>query len=287
MKHNGISFALLILGAAVTTASAQNQVVYNSIPKTLAGNVGSEGPEAYAFAELGDGLNLAATSGTLNQVTVVMSSWGCQTGNWYSGNCVTAPGTTFAQTITVNVYAVSTAGVPAPSTLLATATDTFNIPYRPSSTPGLCGGDTSRYYSSKDKTCYHGVATEIHFELANQHADIPANSKVILTVAYNTSHYGPSPVGESPACYSTSAGCPYDSLNIGTDGDGPAGLLGGVGSVLDTNSIFVNYTSSANACSGNTVTGALAIDYGCWTGNHPLIEVRANVKNPKAKGLDK
>ena len=57
--------------------------------------------------------------------------------------------------------------------------------------------------------------------------------------------------------------------------------------MLDTNSIFVNYTPSATACPGNTVTGALAIDYGCWTGYHPLIELRANVKKPKAKGLDK
>ena len=38
---------------------------------------------------------------------------------------------------------------------------------------------------------------------------LPAN--VIWTVEYNTSHYGPAPIGQNTACY----GCRYDSLNIG------------------------------------------------------------------------
>ena len=39
-------------------------------------------------------------------------------------------------------------------------------------------------------------------------------NSVVFGVVYNTSHYGPSPIGESTACFTSSAGCPYDSLNI-------------------------------------------------------------------------
>jgi uncharacterized membrane protein len=93
MKHT----LLLVLLLTATLALSQTQTVYNSIPKPLPANVASEGPEAYAFSELGDGLALTANTGTLGQVTVIMSSWACQSGNWYSGNCVTTPGATFSQ----------------------------------------------------------------------------------------------------------------------------------------------------------------------------------------------
>src|SRR5579872_3790465 len=100
-----VAYSVIFMGLLSVSAFGQTTVVYNSIPKPLPGNVASEGPEAYAFAELGDGLGLAgAAGGTLSQVTVVLSSWGCQTGNWYSGTCTTAPGATFSQPITVKVY---------------------------------------------------------------------------------------------------------------------------------------------------------------------------------------
>src|SRR3954463_5291150 len=98
--------AFVLLAAAVSPAAAQTQIIYNSIPKTVPGNVASEGPEAYAFAELGDGLGLNPGGGTFGQVSLVMSSWACQSGNWYSSNCVTAPGSPFAQPITISLYSV-------------------------------------------------------------------------------------------------------------------------------------------------------------------------------------
>jgi hypothetical protein len=273
--------AACLIAAFSVSASAQMQVVYNSLPKDLPGNVASEGPEAYAFAELGDGLGLTATTGTLGKVTIAMSSWACQTGNWFLGNCVSADGATFSQPITVNVYAVSGTSS---STLLATTTQSFNIPFRPTSTPALCNSDASRWYSKQEKTCYHGIATQISVNFAEFHAAIPADGKIIVTAAYNTTHYGPAPIGQT-ACNTTSAGCPYDSLNIGTEGNGPTGLDTGVGSLIDTNGIFVNYTLPANACPGNTTTGILGLDTPCWTGFHPLIQVSVNT-NPihNAKG---
>jgi hypothetical protein len=47
--------ALVGFALAPHAFAAGPQTVYNSIPKSLPGNVGSEGPEAYAFSELGDG----------------------------------------------------------------------------------------------------------------------------------------------------------------------------------------------------------------------------------------
>jgi len=254
-----------ILGLAIgigglATARAQTQTVYNSIPKPLPGNVASEGPEAYAFSQLGDGFSLAGeTGGTLGQVTVVMSSWACQNGSWVN-NCVTASGATFSQSVTINIYGVGVG--PVINGLLATMTQTFNIPYRPSSTPAQCGGDAQRWYDRKDKTCYHGFAVPISISFSGLHLPIPANNEVIVTVAYNTTDFGPIPIGQT-ACNQTSAGCPYDSLNISTDGSGSTGLVGGVGSVLDANGIFVNYTLPNTSCSGTappTVIGSVALD---------------------------
>jgi hypothetical protein len=259
----------LVIGMA--TAQAQTQTVYNSIPKPLPGNVASEGPEAYAFSELGDGFTLSgATGGTLGQVTVVMSSWACQSGNWTASNCVTTPGATFSLPITITVYDVHTG--PTPGAQLATTTQTFNIPYRPSSTPAQCGGDASRWVNKKDGLCYHGLAVPISVNFSGSHVATPADNNIIVTVAYNTTHYGYNPIGQSATCFGTSAGCPYDSLNISTDTS--AGIF--VGLPLDPDGIFVNYTSSANACPGNTTTGVLALDTGCWDGSHPEIQVQAN-----------
>jgi hypothetical protein len=237
-------------------------------------NVTSEGPEAYAFSELGDGFTLQAAAGaTLGQVTVIMSSWACKTGNWTASNCVTTPGATFSQSITVNIYSVSDGvGTWTPATLLATTTPTFNIPYRPSSTPAQCGGDASVWFDKKDSACYHGLAVPISVNFSGSHLAIPVNNQLIVTVVYNTTDYGPHPIGQT-ACNLTSAGCPYDSLNISTDSNN--GNYQRIGSVLDPNGIFVNYTLQGQSCSGAAAPG-LALDAPCWAGFHPEIQVQVN-----------
>jgi len=269
-----LGLSVLIGGMAM--ANAQTQIVYNSIPKPLPPNVASYGPEAYAFSELGDGFNiLGATGGTLGQVTVVLSSWGCQSGTWVS-NCVTATGATFSQSVTLNVYAESLqGGVPTPGIKLASITQTFNIPYRPSSDPAKCHGDTQTWFNKKDGNCYHGFATPISVNFSGMHIPIPASNTLIVTVAYNTTHYGPVPVGESAACYTASGGCPYDSLNISTDSNDFN--YQAIGTVLDLDGIFVNYTLPGNSCTGTAAPGlALDTSSGCWTGFHPEIQVQAN-----------
>lgn len=254
-----------------TTAGAGNpNVIYNSIPKPLPGNVVSAGLEASAFKELGDGIVFAlGAGGTFDHVSVVLSSWGCTSGHWYSFDCITQPpAATFNQRITLNIYSIAPGPPPSPVTLLVSATQSFDIPYRPSSDQTRCAGDAQRWYSDRDKTCYHGLAVPIDFDLSALHVPIP--EKVIVGVAFNSTHYGYSPIGESAPCFTSSGGCPYDSLNISTDGT--AALIG---SVLDPNGIFVNWINAGSTCSHKGATGVLALDTPCWTDLHPQIEVTA------------
>ena len=270
----------MVMGLMGTGPARAQTVVYNSIPSPLPVNVyASEGPNAYLFVELGEGLDLTATSGTLADVGVVLSSWACQRGNW-SSTCTTTRSATFRQPITLNVYSVTDAysavydaTVPTPLALLGSVTQTFEIPYRPSSTPPSCEGGP-QWYSTTDHACHNGISAEVTFDLSSHRVSIPSNGQIIVAVEFNTTSEGPHPIGNAP-CVSSSGGCPYDSLNIGTYGDGPTGLANGVGSLLDTNGVFVDYSSDANACEGNSVTGTLALDAPCWTGYHPLIRVTA------------
>src|SRR5260370_545737 len=104
-------------------AGAVNTSIYNNIPSPQPGNVPSVGFEA--------------------TVTVLMSSWGCQTGHWTSGDCLTTLGATFSVPITLNVYAVGAGN--APGSKLITSTQTFNIPFRPSASPSCTGGDAGKW----------------------------------------------------------------------------------------------------------------------------------------------
>lgn len=142
----------------------------------------------------GDEVGLPATSGrTLQGIKVVMSSWACQTGNVSDGTCTTTtPRASFTVPITVNLYAVAgTATAPVPGVALAAKTQSFNILYRPTSTPDLCSGDNQRWFDFTDGTCDHGLAQVINFSFAGK---LTLPSQVIWTVAFNTTHLGASPV---------------------------------------------------------------------------------------------
>jgi hypothetical protein len=295
MQRYQLFGAILGVMAAVlaTPAFGDDSVIFNSVPAPLPGNVASEGPEAYAFAEIGDAIVLpGGTGGTLTTVTVIMSSWACTSGNWFTaGTCVTKPaGAKFAQPITMNIYTVddTNPAQPKAGTLLGTVTQTFQIPYRPSSNTVRCASG-QQWYSSKDGQCYHGLAVPITFDFASKKISLP--SQIVVGVAFNTTSAGPHPLGPLP-CRSTAQGCPYDSLNVSTDGDVffAAGATSGgsptAASVIDPNGIFFNYISTANACNKATMTGVLADDTVpnngepatelCFTGLHPELNIRMN-----------
>ena len=83
-------------------------------------------------------MQLAPGARRLDTVTVLLSSWGCENGSWNLSNCITTPGATFDHPITLNLYN-STPGVgTGVGSLVATKTQTFSIPYRPSENDFFC-----------------------------------------------------------------------------------------------------------------------------------------------------
>lgn len=168
-------------------------VIYNStVPNGPPANVPSLGPEAYAFDQLGNAVTFAGSARNLTSVTVGLSSWACYSGGWSTGDCSTPSGATFPQAITFNIYD-STGTI-----VLASSTQTFAIPYRPSASP-KCGD--GRWYSPSQKTCFNGFYNEVTFNFSG----VSLPNDVVYGISYNTNTAGPAPTGVAG---------PADSLNI-------------------------------------------------------------------------
>jgi hypothetical protein len=255
------ALAVLALGPASAMAATGEQV-YSSIPDPLPANLASLGGEAYSFSQLGDQVQFAASGGKLSEVEVTMSDWACGEGKWTGTGeeaCTTTPGTGFELPITFNIYEVGEENAVGP--LLATRTQTFFIPYRPSSTTEH-GCDGKSWYDEASETCNHGLATNISFDFASQELTLP--EKVIYGISYDTTHHGPEPVGEGAACYSSSAGCGYDALNIALSEE----VL--TGSQVNPGTLYWDSTYAGFYCDeGAGGTGTFRLDSpgnACWSG---------------------
>src|SRR5581483_1044918 len=104
---------------------------------------------------------------------------------------------------------------------------------------GSCTG--GRWFNASDSTCYNGIAAPISFTFTG----VTLPSKVIIGVAYNTTHYGYAPVGESAPCFTSSGGCPYDSLNVGLSTSAPT-----VGTDPQPNDAYQNSPIAGEYCDG-------------------------------------
>jgi hypothetical protein len=257
------------------TAMAAGTTIYNVIPSPTAGNYPSQPYQAQQVSEFGDQVAFAPGPRNLREITVLMSSWGCQSGAWYSNNCSTSPGATFSHPITVNVYAVGPAGTV--GALLATRTQTFAIPYRPSASPSCIGLDAGKWYSAADGLCYNGFATPITFDLSSLNVTLPNNA--IVSIAFNTSNYGAAPIGPAP-CSATTAGCPYDSLNVALVNPAVTQTAGTNPAPTDA---YINSQTAAVYCdAGLGGTGVFRLDAGCWAGFKPALKVTASFAAPVA-----
>jgi hypothetical protein len=265
----GLAGSMAILGSA----NAADPSIYNNIPNPTAGNYPSQAFEAQSASEFGGQVQFAGTARSNPTITVLMSSWGCESGSWFNHDCLTTPGAKFSEPITLNIYNVGAGN--SVGSLVATSTQTFNIPYRPSADNTNCtGAQAGEWYSATDNSCYNGFATPIAFNLPG--TTLPNNA--IISVAYNTTHYGYNPIGESTACYGTSAGCGYDSLNVALT------YPPSTGSVPNPTDAYLNSTWTGAYCdSGVSGTGTFRLDSGCWTGFQPAIQVTAS--EPKVQGL--
>lgn len=242
---------------------------YNSIPKHLPGNLPSWGFEATQTSELGNEITFADAHHAmkLGDVKVTMSSWACQQGTWNGGDCLTKPGARFSWPITFNVYNPPAEGAFTPGSRIATETETFSIPYRPSASTKCTGEQAGEWYSNSSKSCFNGLAVNIKFHFHDAHVTLP--NTVVYGIAYNTSDYGAAPQ-RSRACNTTSAGCPYDSLNVGLSTD-PTDLS--AGSNPNPGALFMNSSTASEYCDrGAHGVASFRLDSpgdGCWSFGDP------------------
>jgi hypothetical protein len=259
-------------------------VVYDSIGQVDAkgkaeSNIASLGYECCSTNEFGDGVTFTQAGGRLKSVQVIMDSWACQNGGVYEDTCLTTPGAKFSWPVTLNIYELVgyPSGQPMVGALLATRTQTFNMPYRPSANDKVCTGpNLGKFLSKTDKECDHGFGFGITFHMNVPLVTLPAQA--VITVAFNTSDYGQNPAGHATSCY-YAGNCPYDSLNVSAWGDG---ALPNEGGNVDLNGAFVNYQNPNFYCTpnpyGQPPGATLALDTAspsipCWEGYHPEIKV--------------
>jgi hypothetical protein len=251
----GAILAVLVSAAllpASAVAASPTEVIYNSIPAPLPGNVPSQAFEATSTSEFGGAVQLAAPSKATTKITVAMSSWACQSGGAEDGSCVSTMGAKFEWPVTLHVYAVGVGGTV--GTQVAGLTKTFKMPYRPSASTKC---NTGGWYRMGQ--CYHGKLFKIAFVLKG--VTLPSQS--IVAVAYNTSDYGAEPTH----CTGANA-CPYDSLNVGVTG------AASTGSQPLPEDAFLSSTWGGAYCdNGVGGTGSFRLDAGCWSGYQPEIEI--------------
>ena len=257
-------FALAGGASAAPAGGLPTSVIYSSLVSSpLHGNMPSVGAEAYALNEFGNAVTFSAgKSRSLSSVVVTMSSWGCQSGHWTSGDCLTTNGATFSEPITLNVYAAD--GV----TKIAWATQTFAIPYRPSASPTCAVDYPGEWYDTTLNACFNEFATNITFDAFTYTGDVAVAlpDNVVFGITYDTSGHGYSPFGYANACNGTEAGCPYDSLNIALSQD-PTDVSVGTDTFVGT--VWQNTSYGYNYCDGGAAgTGFFRLDSpgvaSCW-----------------------
>lgn len=209
-------------------------IAYNAMPF---GVVNCSKPswafEARQTNEFGNGVVLKAGTGrTLDSLQVLFVSYACSLSGFWDARmdggepqlCESAPGATFTHSITARIYAVNGGTDPhTPGALLATATQDFSIPYRPSADPDRCtdeqAGDPNgaRWFNPVTGGCQYSISKVLTFTDWGSSITLP--DTVIWTVAFNTTHYGYDPIRQDlgeQTCWNVGPGCPYDSLNVGT-----------------------------------------------------------------------
>ena len=250
-----------LAAGASSGGGTKSSVVYNSVvPNGPPSNLPSEAFEAQSVSQFGAAVTFAGTARNLTSVTVGMSSFACVTGSWdgSSGACSTPTGATFSQPITLKIYNPSQDGGVTPGSLITSVTQTFAIPYRPSSS-SKCASDPDRpygWYSPGLKRCFNGITDNVTFNISG--VTLPNN--IVYGIVYNTSNYGPSPYGVTG---------PYDSLNVAlsNESDVTAGSTG---------SIWLNSSWNGAYQDGGATTGTFRADGASWSPYVPAVQFKAS-----------
>ena len=176
-----------ILTVAVGNAAASAEVIYNSIPSTLAANYTSQPYQAQQVSEFGDRVTFAGSARQLSSATITMSMWGryedWNVGGQYYGTGAYA-GTGYTQSFTLKIYESGTGNLP--GAVIASVTQDKFIQYRPT------------VWASAN-----GIAQNITFDLSGLGVTLPES--IVWGLAFNTQNYGASPTGTNG---------PYNQLNV-------------------------------------------------------------------------
>ena len=197
-----VTAVFVVAGSALAAGTKSSLVFDSSAPSGAPTNQVSYGPAAYGFSSIGDRINLAGTARSLSNVTVTLSSWACQQGSWYGMDCVTQPGATFPQQMTLNVYDPSDLNHP-----IATSTQTLNVPYRPSASSKCTGADAGKWWTPA-KECKNGLADDVTFNFSGQ--KLPAT--VVYAISYPMSSDASNSLNVAVTGGSPSVGESTDSL---------------------------------------------------------------------------
>jgi len=245
--------------AANLSIHQDGMTVYDSTIAPQPGNTPSFSFGGTGATELGNQVTPVVSSSPLSTVVVDMSSWACQTGNWYGG-CVTTPGSFYQVPITLNIYNSNSPTGAA----IASVTKTFNIPFRPTSTG--CPTDNTAYSAN----CYHGLLVPITFDFSSQNFVLPAN--FVYGIAYSA-------VGDASSL-NVALSTEPSNVTVGHDTTPGtvfvAGTQGDIGPGEVTNSpLGSGFAQYSTAAVGNNGFGS--------TWNIPAVQF--NVSNPPAIDL--
>ena len=255
-----LTMASIAIGAVAFPLRPGPSKVFNSLPAQLPGNVASVGFEATQTDAFGDQIRLAPGKRKLKKVTVVMSSWACETGSWTAG-CETTQGATFNEAITLTLYRANTGGPEPPRCGDREPEEEVRDPLPAFSRPCGLQREPDRWYSSKDDACYNGKAFKIVFEFSGLH--LP--DELVYGISYNTSTSGNQPHGTRP-CQSTAEGCPDDSLNVGAAAGLPAR-----GTDVYPDGVFTDQQTGGDCATDATVPDEFSLDACNWAGFNPLV----------------
>lgn len=218
----------------LTTSTA----VYDSLYSPLPSSVVSQSYEATGTAEYGNQIALAGGGGqTLSTVVVTMDDWACQSGDWTgdSGPCVTTPGSTYSEPITLDIYAVGASN--SVGSLITSDTQTFAIPYRPSANASCAGQE----WLDGSGNCHNGYAFNITF---NTFGGAVLPGSVIFGITYSTTGNADANENGGPT-----SGNPAASLNVGLTTE-PSEPTVGTDPLAGTGSDYIGITDANGGGSG-------------------------------------
>ena len=185
MRNSFILGSMMVVTAC--NAAAFAEVIYNSIPATLAANYTSQPYQAQQVSEFGDRVSFGGSARQLSSASVTMSMWGryedWNVGGQYYGTGAYA-GAGYTQSFTFNIYNAGTGSTP--GSLIGSVTQDKYIQYRPT------------VWASAN-----GIAQNITFDLSGLGITLPES--IVWGLAFNTQSYGASPTG---------ANGPYNQLNV-------------------------------------------------------------------------